>query len=106
MNKDNPLYKWSVRQLQSYMDAHEMCYQQKSHPMLMERHYKKYLLRVIARHQVKNENQKASKWDGWFNPKIWGPDDWSPKPLVVCPRCLQPVGEDGECDCTKETNDE
>lgn len=89
--------EWSIRQLRSYMDAHEIEYQSPYPPMLKDKHYHRYLLKVLARHGRYRPDQECKMRE--LKP-MRHPLANKIHVSLICPTCLYPVREDGACDCT------
>lgn len=88
--------EWSTRQLRSYLDAHGIEYQPPYPPSLKDRHYHKYLLKVLARHGRYRPDQVCK-----MNPAAVV--EFKPKPLTLqlsCPVCMTNIRLDGGCRCT------
>lgn len=88
---------WTSRQLRSYMDAHCIEYQPPYPPLLKEKHYQRYLLKVLARagrYNPKDECTMAPrKHISYIEFK-------SPIVTMICPFCAKQVSDMGECECT------
>lgn len=88
--------EWSTRQLRSYLDAHGIEYQPPYPPSLKDRHYRKYLLKVLARHGRYRPDQVCK-----MNPAAVV--EFRPGPLwvqVSCPVCMAILSPTGEYRCT------
>jgi len=88
---------WTSRQLRSYMDAHGIDYQAPYPPQLKEKHYQRYLLKVLSRAGKYNPKDECSMAPRRHMGMI---EFKAPIITMICPFCAKQVSITGECECT------